>query len=169
MAQWKSIITRVLATGNLALAVWGYYILIQSLRLPHVIPPNWLSEFPHTKPILHLMFAISGLLLSLLVWGSIQLLRAQNKGAAICCIAYGLEILYWFIDLPIRYTLLWFGNEDSARLGATIIANGPLGKFAISAQMEILYPIFGLIVLSITHWNFIGRLHINRGKPVIQY
>ncbi len=79
LRDWKSITGRILAIGNLAFALWGYYVLNHSVRLSYAIPPNWLAEFPNTKPILYLMFILNASLLSLLVWGSVQLLQSRPK------------------------------------------------------------------------------------------
>jgi hypothetical protein len=160
MTNSKTISIQAIAIANLAFAAWGYYDLNHSVGLSNAMPPNWLAEFPYTKLILYLMFAFNGLLLSLLVWGSVRLFQSRPRGFVICCLVYVTEIVYWLGDFPLKYVALWLKHEGFARIAASVMANGVLGRSAIAAQMAVLYPPIGLFILTLTHL----KSHLTTGR-----
>ena len=101
--KYKRITTLCLAVCNIAFVLWGTYVLALSVHLSQLIPPNWRTQFPNSIPVLYAMFGANALILLLLAWGSGRLPRSRRWGITICITAYCLELLTWFIEIPIRH------------------------------------------------------------------
>jgi hypothetical protein len=111
------------------------------------------------------MFTVNGFLLSLLIWGSISILRNHTNGIKICCLAYAAEISYVMASKAIIHIPLIRHNEDLTKFAESLSANGVLGNYAISAQMQILYPALALTILGIIHWR-VTSARSPRAHPV---
>lgn len=147
MKFFRRLAIRSIATANVAFALYGFFLFYTCLDSIGAIPESWQQLFPHTFPVLYFSLAVSAALLLLLTWGSIKLFRLSDEGFRTCSLAYGLEVLYWFLDAPLRWLLLWYPNETLAKYWTSIFANGLLGKGPIAPQIHTLYPGLALLVL----------------------
>jgi hypothetical protein len=158
--NWSIVAIRILAVCNLLFVAYGFAVLPGAVHMSTIEPPIFLAMFPHTSQVVFAMLLANGLALSFLLWGSIHLLRFQVLGAAICCLAYAVELLSWFSSSMVAWVVLLTRNEHGIGLAKSVMANSVVGNYAIALQMNCLYPVCGIIILA----AILVRGHRMRGR-----
>lgn len=134
-------------------AVSAFPVARKNALLVQPVAP-WIDKpFPHLDSIFYTLIMINLAFLILLAFSSFFVWRLTAKGRFMLNLVFGLELLYW-VGLPVLNIVLsrWAG-DSGALVRMTIIMISPLANSGISSQLDVAYPLIGLIVGNAAYWT----------------
>jgi hypothetical protein len=149
MRDWRKYIIQMLALANLLNFLVGAYWLqfaVSKFRFPTEIA----EDVPYASQVFYVMWTINAICLLALLVACIYLWRAHPWGRKLCFTLFSFELLYWAIKKPIMFLLLKSDSQVALLLRGSINSASTLGNAGLEIQHEILYPLFGLLLLIAT-------------------
>jgi len=149
MRNWQIYAIKMLALANLLNFLVGVYWLqfaITNFRFPTEIA----EDAPYASQVFYVMWSINAICLLALLVGGICLWRKHPWGVKLCFTLFSFELLYWAVKKPIMFLLLRSDSQMAHLIRGSMSFASTLGNAGLAVQQEILYPLFGLLLLIAT-------------------
>ncbi len=146
MRNWQKYAIKMLALTNLLNFLIGAYWLqfaVSNFRFPTEIA----EDAPYASQVFHAMWTINAICLLALLVAGIYLWRIHPWGVKLCFALFIFELLYWGVKKPIMFLLLKSDSHIALLIRGSINSASTLGNAGLAVQQEILYPLFGLLLL----------------------
>jgi hypothetical protein len=150
----RTLISRTLSAINVVLALIGVFdvhtgIWAFSATRSTLSSASQPLDFPYLAQVFWTMTAINLIFQALLVVCALYLWRASRAARFACNLLFVAELVYRFLEYPVKFMLLEWGGDKGLLLRNTIAVLQPLGNSGLSLQFQIWYPAIALVLLNI--------------------